>query len=176
MLEFLTGYLSGNDDSYFPMGLDFHAPFPFAVCLGVLLLAGLGVGWFYAQQLQKLSYRMKWLLISLRVIAVLILTGLILDPVILIRQLSPGNQVVALIFDDSMSMRIGAGGDQSRAETLLERYSVVGEKFEAILSQQHGIQRYRIGKQAVPMSNINELRFEERNSHLLDAIVLTGGC
>ena len=81
-----------------------------------------------------------------------------------------GEQFVALLFDDSLSMRIGGQEGLSRGNRLLEAYAAAEDDFEGRLKRRHQVVRYRVGETAEPLQAVADLDFSKRESDLTGAI------
>ena len=155
MLTSLINYMAGEQaEDLIPVTFTFNVPIPFFLCLLLLLVTGIGVGVYYWRQLHALSSFIRGLLVTMRVLVIVLVLGLILDPSILAQHVRPGEQFVALLFDDSLSMRIGAEDGTSRGERLVGTYAEVGEAFEETLSRKHEIVKYRMGETIEPIQSV----------------------
>ncbi len=168
MLNALTTYLGGEGEM--PLGLVFHAPIPFWLCLLLLIFVAIGSIGYYRKQLSNAHPRMRFILLCLRTTVLLLVMTLLMDPSILIQRITPGDQVVVLVFDDSMSMRIDAKGARSRGATLLAENERQGDTLEAALSERHRVVRYRLGDDVQPLSTVESLDFSQRESLLVNGI------
>ena len=124
MLKTLINYMAGEQaEDLIPVTFTFNVPIPFFLCILLLLATGIGVGVYYWRQLHALSSFMRGLLVAMRVTVIVLILGLLLDPSIVAQHVRPGEQFVALLFDDSLSMRIGAEDGTSRGDRLVEAYA-----------------------------------------------------
>jgi len=171
MLERLTAWLAGSAaEDLVPRQLGFNTPLPGVVCLALLAAAGGLTAWWYTRRLQALPRARRIALVTLRTAAVLLLLFLALDPAVIAQRVQPGEQFVALLFDDSLSMRITDAAGLSRGERLQEGYAVAKESFEDRLRRRHQIVRYRVGEGAQPLRDVSELRFDQNQSDLLGGV------
>jgi len=171
MLERLTAWLAGDASAdLVPRHLGFNTPLPTAVCLLLLAAAGAITMAWYARRLRALPRGRRILLVSLRSAFVVLLLFLALDPAVIAQRVQPGEQFVALLFDDSLSMRITGGEGQTRGERLQQGYSAAKESFEDRIRRRHQLVRYRVGDGAVPLRDVSELRFDQKQSDLTGGI------
>jgi hypothetical protein len=135
-----------------------------APVLPVVLLAALGVGgtllvaWRYAR-VTALPPRGRALLAALRTAALLLLLGLLLRPAVVVASAVPQRNVLAVVVDDSRSMRLPAGdGDTTsrlaRARALL---ADSGALMRA-LGARFVVRRLAGGASAVPVASLEALR------------------
>ncbi len=171
MLDRLTGWLAGDAaENLIPRYFGFNAPMGLMVCAALLLLTGAGVAWYYWHKLEGLGRRRRIALVCLRTIVIVLALFLVLDPVVVAQHVKPGEQFIALLFDDSLSMRIGGQEGLSRGTRLLDAYAAAEEDFEARLKRRHQIVRYRVGETTEPSQNVADLDFSQRQSNLTGAV------
>lgn len=171
MLERLTAWLAGSAaEDLVPRQLGFNTPLPGVVCLALLAVVGVFAAWWYTRRLQALPRLRRVALVTLRTTAIVLLVFLALDPAVIVQRVQPGEQFVALLFDDSLSMRITDSAGLERGERLQEGYAVAKESFEDRLRRRHQIVRYRVGEGAQPLRDVGELRFDQKQSDLLGGI------
>lgn len=174
MLKSLIEYMAGDQaEDLIPVSFMFSVPIPFFLCLLILAAAGIATGVYYWRQLHKLSPLVRGLLVAMRVVVIVVVLGLVLDPSIIAQHVRPGEQFVALLFDDSLSMRIGAENGASRGDRLVESYTESMEAFEETLKRKHQIVKYRVGDTIEPIRGVDALTFEKTESNLLDAVAQT---
>ena len=171
MLGRLTELLAGDAaEDLVPRYLGFNSPLGLVFCLALLVLTGAGVAWYYWGKLDGLKRPRRVLLVCLRTLAIVLALFLALDPVVVAQHVKPGEQFVALLFDDSLSMRIGGQEGRSRGARLLETYAAAEEAFEGRLKRRHQVVRYRVGETAAPLQDVSELNFSQRQSDLTGAV------
>lgn len=171
MLEQLTNWLAGSAaEDLVPRQIGFNAPFSLAVCLALLAGAGLLVGVWYWRRLRSLPRGRQVALVALRTAFVVLLIFLALDPAVIAQHVRPGEQFVALLFDDSLSMRIADAEADSRGEHLQSAYATAKEAFEDRLKRRHQVVRYRVGEGAEPIRDISELTFDQKQSDLAGSV------
>lgn len=171
MLKSLLDYMAGDQaEDLIPVSFVFNVPLPLVLCVLLLLVAGIGTGVYYYRRLGKLSPFVRGLLVFMRVVVIVLVLALVLDPSIVAKHIRPGEQFVALLFDDSMSMRIGAEDGMSRGDRLVEQYTALHENFEETLKRKHQIVKYRLGSVIEPIHTVDALSFEKSESNLIDGV------
>ncbi len=172
MLERFTEWLAGNrSDDLVPSHFGFNVPWlPWYACAAILVITGVAIVVYYWRRLAGIVGPVRPLLVALRTAAVIIVLFLAMDPSIIAKRIEPGEQVVALLFDDSQSMRIEGLDGQSRGNLLLQRYEAAAEQFEGVLRRKHQVARYRLGQSIEPLQDIKALRFDAHESDLTGGI------
>ncbi len=171
MLDWLTGWLAGDAaENLIPRYFGFNTPMDLRVCAALLVLTGAAVAWYYWRRLDGLDRRRRIALVCLRTAVIVLALFLALDPVVVAQHVKPGEQFIALLFDDSLSMRIGGQEGRSRGTRLLEAYAAAEEDFEGRLKRRHQIVRYRVGETTEPLQRLEDLNFSEGQSDLTGAI------
>ena len=171
MLRTLIDYMAGGQaEDLVPVTFVFNVQIPFFLCVLLLAGAGIATGMYYWRQLHRLSPVVRGLLVAMRVVVIVLVLGLVLDPSIVAQHVRPGEQIVALLFDDSLSMRIGAENGVSRGDRLVDRYTASMEAFEDTLRRKHQIVKYRVGGTIEPIRGVDALTFEKTESNLLDGV------
>ena len=171
MLDWLTGWLAGDAaENLIPRYFGFNTPMDLRVCAALLVLTGAAVAWYYWRKLDGLDRRRRIALVCLRTAVIVLALFLALDPVVVAQHVKPGEQFIALLFDDSLSMRIGGQEGRSRGTRLLEAYAAAEEDFEGRLKRRHQIVRYRVGETTEPLQRLEDLNFSEGQSDLTGAI------
>lgn len=173
MIDSLIQYLApGQADDLVFVSFGFQVPIPFVFCIVVLFATAITVGFLYWRHLNttKLSLRRRFALLSLRVFAITLAIALLMDPSIITQHIRPGDQIVALLFDDSMSMQIGGSSGESRGDRLVREYNAAQETFEDEIQRKHRLVRYRVGDRVEPLKSVSELNFDKKESNLLDGV------
>ncbi len=171
MLETLTAWLAGDASAdLVPRHLVFNTPLPSVVCLLLLAVAGAITAMWYVRRLRALPRGRRILLVTLRTAFVVLLLFLALDPAVIAQRVKPGEQFVALLFDDSLSMRITGQEGQTRGERMQQGYTAAKESFEDRIRRRHQLVRYRVGDGAQPLRDVSELLFDQKQSDLTGGI------
>lgn len=135
------------------------APVLPAVLLGALAAGGtLLAGWSYAR-VTALPARWRALLAVLRVTALLLLLALLLRPAVVVASAVPQRNVLAVVVDDSRSMRLPAGdGDTlSRLGRARALFADSGTLMTA-LAARFTVRRFAGGASATPVPALGALR------------------
>ncbi len=171
MLTFLNDWLAGRStDSLHEPHWVFNAPFTVPVYV-LLFLGTLALFLFY--YLPKLNIRsksMRVFLLTLRVLFILLIFLLLLDPCIEGELIKPGEQYVVLLFDDSKSMQVYGERGQSRGNRLVNTYQGSFSSFDEKLRNKYQVARYRFGDSIEPIPDVNSLTFSQTKTDLVGAI------
>lgn len=171
MLERLTAWLAGNAaQDLVPRQFGFNTPLPLPICLLLLAAAGIVTAAWYWRRLAALKTPRRVTLVALRTAFVVLLVFLALDPAVIAQHVRPGEQFVALLFDDSLSMRIADDQGRTRGEHLQTAYATAKEAFEDRLKRRHQVVRYSVGEDAQPLGSVEELRFDRKQSDLSGSV------
>lgn len=172
MIErFLQSYVTGTDGAgvtglHFAFGALGWIP---AVILLCLATAAAGI---YAWRRLGARVRKKdrVVLTTLRAGAVALTLFLLLDPSLVGRRVQPGEQMVALLFDDSMSMRIAGGDGASRGERLQQAYRDAGADAEERIRARFPVVRYGFGLGVERLDAVDALAFDQPVSDPFSAV------
>jgi uncharacterized membrane protein len=139
--------------------LAFDAPTGVAVGLGVagVALAAL-VAWTYAQARGGATPRDRTLLTVLRVAALAVLTVCLLRPVLVLAAAAPRRNTVAVLIDDSRSMRLADWGGRPRAEAAARLFASDAALRRA-LDAQFAVRTYRFADVAARTDSVRGLSF-----------------
>lgn len=138
---------------------------------GALLLAllALAAAIFWWRRLRGLPARRRATLVTLRALGLSVLVFLLLRPALVRGAYEKSTDVVAVVYDDSGSMKVEDGRGMSRADRLraaLERHT---EAFDLALNSRFHVLNYRAGAGAGPLADRAHLRFEAPETRLVDA-------
>lgn len=171
MMDSLIQYLAPTQaEDLIPISFGFQVPIPFFVCVLILIGVAAAVGTYYWRQLTKFAPPARLALTTMRVVVVTLALALLMDPSITAQHVKPGEQIVALLFDDSLSMRIGGGSGESRGERLISRYESAQADFEDELRRKHQVVKYRVGADLEPLSDVASLSFDKTQTNLVDGV------
>lgn len=171
MLEQLTAWLAGNAaEDLVPRQFGFNTPIPTLACVALLVGAAAITSIWYWRRLSALKLPRRVALVALRTAFIVLLLFLALDPAVIAQHVRPGEQFVALLFDDSLSMRIVDGEGRSRGDQLKQGYATAKEAFEDRLKRRHQVVRYAVGESAEPLGEVDELRFDQKQSDLTGSV------
>ncbi len=153
-------------------GLYFTFGAPLGVGWAALLLLFVGVVsvLLYWPKIAGMPPRLRALASALRALSLVLALFMLLDPCLAGDRVEPGEQLVALLFDDSMSMQIAGANGKSRGQRLRGAYSDAGAAFEAALKKRYQIVRYRVGKDTQRIAGVQDLKFEQVETNLLSGV------
>jgi uncharacterized membrane protein len=139
--------------------LAFDAPTGVAVGLGVagVVLAAL-VAWTYAQARGGATPRDRTLLTVLRVAALAVLMVCLLRPVLVLAAAAPRRNTVAVLIDDSRSMRLADWGGRPRAEAAARLFAS-DAALRRTLDAQFAVRTYRFSDVAARTDSVRGLSF-----------------
>ncbi|GLC25965.1 hypothetical protein [Roseisolibacter agri] len=139
--------------------LAFDAPHRVAIALtiGGVLLAAL-VAWTYARARGGATRRDRALLTGLRVAALAVLVACLLRPVLVLAAAVPRRNTVAILVDDSRSMRVRDWDGRARADAAARLFAPDAPLRRA-LEAQFGVRVYRFAEQAARVDSLGAMTF-----------------
>lgn len=138
----------------------------FVLLVAVTALAGA----YWWRALARLPIPRRAVLAGLRAAALALLLFLLLRPILVQPVYEKSMDVVALLFDDSASMRVRDGQGQSRADRLLKSLEDNAPEFDYALGSRFHVLDYRFGSRARPLEARESLRFESPETRIVDAV------
>ena len=143
----------------------FAAPWPMLIVLGVGAL-GVALAWAYRHARGKSTAQDRLLLTGVRV-GILALAGFaLLRPTLLISTAVPQKNAVAILIDDSRSMRIADIDGRTRAEIAQRLLGTRDSSLTRALSERFQLRYYRFSSAAEPMPDGRALTFAGARTHL----------
>ncbi|MDF1504835.1 vWA domain-containing protein, partial [Roseisolibacter sp. H3M3-2] len=153
-----------------------------ALVLAGLLLAAV-VAWTYRSARGGASARDRAVLTGLRVAAIAVLVACLLRPVLVLAAAVPRRNTVAVLVDDSRSMRVRDWGGKARADAASALFGA-GTPLRRALEAQFGVRVYRFAEEAGPAAGVDSLAFAGERTRLgaaldrvredLDGVPLSG--
>lgn len=140
--------------------------------LGLIALAGVGLVVFMYRQVKGVSLRDRLILGTLRLGALLLLIGCLLRPTVVLSSAVPQRNLLAVVLDDSRSMRLKDVNGASRLEAeqkLLADSSEIVRK----LSERFALRFFRFGADAHPAVGTSALTGNGTRSDLASALNTT---
>src|SRR5205814_2364013 len=132
----------------------------------ILFIAAAVAGAYYAyRNVARDKYSIG--LVALRGITFIILAFLFLRPVLNISTVLPQESYLAVVIDNSESMKIRDDGKETRGEALQKQFETTN--FFKKLSDKFRIRTYRFDKEAERIDNPNRLTFEGKRTRLESA-------
>jgi len=162
-------WIAGVSDNATVMALEFAVPGPPRVWLAAVAVLVFATILAWAQAHRRWSLRVRLGSAVLRGGAAAIVVFLLLHPVLAVQEPSPSDRYVAVVFDDSASMAIDAGGT-NRGDSLRKRYRAADGAFERRLEATHRLARYAAGATARRVAGIEALTFLQRRSNLASGL------
>lgn len=144
-----------------------------SVAVGALLLLAVFIAsaLFAASGLKRSPAAVRSVLALLRAAALTIALFLVLDPALVGHRVRPGEQTVAVLFDDSRSMRIAAGSGRTRGEILRAAFEQNERAAEAALRQRFQVAFYGVGEGVYRVSGPEGLAYNARESRLAEGVL-----
>ena len=145
---------------------------PLATVPTLLIVAAVGCAVFavYLHLLRNLPRTYRISLAAMRALLVVMILFFALDPCFVGNLIKPGEQYVALLFDDSKSMQVAGDDGRTRGENLRAAYQAAKLSFEDPLRLKFQIASYRFGDSLERISSLQDLRFSENKTDVEGAI------
>jgi len=141
------------------------APWPMLIVVLVGAL-GMALAWAYRRARGKSTPRDRVLLTGVRV-AILGLAGFaLLRPTLLISTAVPQKNAVAILIDDSRSMRIADEDGRTRADVAQRLFGTRDSALSRALAERFQLRYYRFSSAAEPMADGRALTFAGGRTHL----------
>jgi uncharacterized membrane protein len=145
------------------------APWPMLIIVALGAL-GLVLAWGYNRARGKSSSRDRLVLTSVRV-AILSLAGFaLLRPTLLVSTAVPQKNAVAILIDDSRSMRIADADGRTRAEVAQRLLGTRDSALARALGERFQLRYYRFSSAAEPMPDGSAMTFAGGRTHLTAAL------
>lgn len=170
-LQALFAFLFKYRPSVFQQGdLAFGAPAPVIV----LALAGLAIAaaavFSYTRVRGKSTRRDRWVLTALRTAALLVLVTCLFRPMLLLSAAVPQRNFVGVLIDDSRSMQIADRGGEQRADFVRSQIAGRHSALLDALRSRFQVRLFRFGATTARLDSAAGLTYDERETHLGDAI------
>ncbi len=136
--------------------------------LGLAVALGLATTAAYRRRRERAGKRRVALLTGLRVVALMLLAFALLRPVLKVSAVVPGENFLAVLVDDSKSMRL-PDGELTRGERALEVLGAGPEGLLARLRERFTVRTYRFGAAAARVDPAT-LAFGDRATDLGEAL------
>ncbi|MEW6210683.1 MAG: VWA domain-containing protein, partial [Acidobacteriota bacterium] len=166
MVSFLFKYRpSLFEKSQFGFGASLS---PLWIVLILLLVAAL-IYFLYIRVNIRLSPAWRAALLSIRALLIALIVFVLMRPVIVAPSVVPGSSYVAVLMDDSASMKLADEGDTTRLEAVRQVMSPTS-RFYAELSDKFKIREYKFSSSAQRISDSQELTGEGAGTDLAAAL------
>src|SRR3954469_3365906 len=170
-LESLFAFLFKYRPAVFEKG-DFAFGSPTSVI--VLLLAGALVGvpaiLTYAAVRGKSTRRDRWILGSLRAVAILLLVFCLFRPMLLLSAAVPQRNYVGVLVDDSRSMRIADKNGKARSDWVEHAFGGPDSALLTSLREKFIVRLFRFSSGAQRVDSLRDVAFNANETHLGDAV------
>jgi uncharacterized membrane protein len=171
----LVRFLFGHEQAVFTNGRFGFDVRPSAVVLVLLvLLAGVFIYFIYLQPRVRLSRRTTAMLIALRVAILAVMVVLLLRPVVVVSSVIPRSSYVAMLIDDSVSMKLsdvpGGGTRLDTVKQALLNGNAGQESFLNRLEKKFKTNLYGFSGGLARLKDSNDLYGEGRTSDLAGAL------
>jgi hypothetical protein len=117
----------------------------------------------------KSSARDRAILTALRAAALLVLVACLFRPMLLLSEAVPRRNFVGVLLDDSRSMRIADRGTRTRADFVRDTLGEGGDLLRR-LREKFQVRLFRFGTAATRTDSAGALRYDDRETRLVDAI------
>lgn len=149
---------------------DFDSPIPVWLGWTLVLLGGGLVGAYCWRRLSRMPPRPRGTTAALRGLAIALAVFMLLDPCLVGSRVKPGEHYVALLFDDSRSMKIVGDDGLSREERVRKAYEAARPSFEEKLRRKFRLASYRFGSGAERIRDLVDLRTNESETAIAGSI------
>jgi hypothetical protein len=150
---------------------DFAFGASLSVAAAVLVAAAISVPAIlsYVRVRGKSSPRDRAVLTALRAAALLVLIACLFRPMLLLSEAVPRRNFVGVLLDDSRSMRIADRAARTRADFVRDS---LGEGSDLLrrLREKFQVRLFRFGSAATRTDSAGTMRYEDRETRLIDAI------
>ena len=145
------------------------APWPILIVVGIAAL-GLALAWAYSRARGKSTQRDRIVLAGVRV-AILGLAGFaLLRPSLLLSTAVPQKNAVAILIDDSRSMRIADADGRTRAQVAQQLLGTRDSSLARALSERFQLRYYSFSSSAEAVADGSAMTFEGGRTHLSAAL------
>lgn len=166
-LEWLTGEPAA--DLVSPR---FEFAFPLGNLAGWLLIAAGGALAFayFWPKLRRQPFSARFWMTGARAVVAMLALFLALNPGVVGTVATPGDQYIAVLYDDSASMQVAAREGQSRGEYLVSELEANREAFLERLAARYQVTQYRFGGDIERVSDPTKLSFNRNESDPAGAV------
>src|SRR5688572_29845651 len=141
------------------------APWPMLIIV-VVAAIGFALAWAYRRARGKSTPRDRLLLTGVRVAIVALAGFALLRPTLLVSTAVPQKNAVAILIDDSRSMRIADANGGTRAEVAQRLFGTRDSALARALGERFQLRYFRFSSGAEPMPDGRALTFAGGRTHL----------
>jgi uncharacterized membrane protein len=139
------------------------------IVIAVVACAGLLIYFLYFRTSLRVSPGWRAALISLRTVLLALIFFVLMRPVIVAPSVVPGSSYVAVLMDDSSSMRLAGESSGTRLDAV-KRIMSPGSPFLAGLSEKFKVRAYKFSARAERVGDATELAGEGERTDLASAL------
>src|SRR5687767_9189494 len=141
------------------------APWPLVIAIGVAAVA-VALAWAYRRARGKSTRPNRVLLTAVRVVIVAVAGFALLRPTLLVSTAVPQKNAVAILIDDSRSMRIADANGGTRAEVAQRLFGTRDRALARALGERFQLRYFRFSSGAEPMPDGRAMTFAGGRTHL----------
>ena len=169
-MEQVVSFLFNHRQALFSKSQFSFGARPSLLILGLLMAALAVLLYFlYAVPSVRLALRWRLALIALRCALVVVILFCVMRPVIVVPSVIPQSSYVAVLMDDSASMKLPDEGDQTRLESVKKLFSA-NSPFYSALADKFKLRAYKFSSTAERVQNAAELSGEGAETSLTGAL------
>src|SRR5687767_5165994 len=127
------------------------APWPMLIIIAVAAI-GIGLAWAYRRVRGKSTPRDRVVFTAVRIAIVALAGFALLRPTLLVSTAVPQKNAVAILIDDSRSMRIADADGRARSDIAQQLFGTRDSALARALSERFQLRYYRFSSAAEPMS------------------------
>jgi uncharacterized membrane protein len=174
LLEWLFGLAFKYRPVIFSRGeLSFSPPWPALVTVAAALVAAALCVWAYRRAgAPGTPTRARATLLTIRLLAISLLLGCLLRPVLIVRAVEPQRNVLAVLVDDSRSMAIADLGQAARSSFVREEFGQSG-RLRSALERRFALRYFRFSATAERAPNPDGGSFAGTRSNIGQALERT---
>ncbi len=171
MLEALFAFLFKYPPAIFEKGdLAFGAPGSVILLLLAAAAMGLPAVLTYARVRGRSTVQDRWVLGSLRAVAILVVIACLLRPMLLLSAAVPQRNYVGVLVDDSRSMQIADEAGKPRSDFVKRELGGADSALLKALSDRFVVRLYRFSSTAVRVDDLSQLGYSAGETRLGDAL------
>src|SRR5687768_12671695 len=141
------------------------APWPLVIAIGVAAIA-VALAWIYRRARGKSTRPNRVLLTAVRVAIVAIAGFALLRPTLLVSTAVPQKSSLAILIDDSRSMRSADEDGHARADVAQQLFGTRDSVLARALSERFQLRYYRFSSGAEPIADARAMTFAGGRTHL----------
>ncbi len=128
------------------------------------------VALFVSYKTASQSGRFKSLLILLKITGIALVAICLLNPTLVRQRIRPGENIIALLADNSASMKIQDADEESRSSQVVDLIKKDRAEWLTRLTQDFDLRQYQFAERLSKFDSIEALTFDGRRSQLANAL------